>query len=167
MFFFFLMLRRPPRSTRTDTLFPYTTLFRSILGGNVYFGPVLDMKWLKRHPFWPDANPQSNAIPMLLGNTHDETRAFIAPDSAKLAGLNWDNVAERMAPELKVDILPEWVVAEYRAHFPNWSPRDVFWGATTAGRSWRGQVIEAERSEEHMSEIQSLMRIPYALFSLK
>src|SRR3546814_17156072 len=27
--FFFLMLRRPPRSTRTDTLFPYTTLFRS------------------------------------------------------------------------------------------------------------------------------------------
>src|SRR3546814_6097846 len=29
MFFFFLMMRRPPRSTRTDTLFPYTTLFRS------------------------------------------------------------------------------------------------------------------------------------------
>src|SRR3546814_16790742 len=30
-FFFFLMIRRPPRSTRTDTLFPYTTLFRSAL----------------------------------------------------------------------------------------------------------------------------------------
>src|SRR3546814_5135606 len=30
MYFFFLMIRRPPRSTRTDTLFPYTTLFRSI-----------------------------------------------------------------------------------------------------------------------------------------
>src|SRR3546814_15493866 len=29
MYFFFLMMRRPPRSTRTDTLFPYTTLFRS------------------------------------------------------------------------------------------------------------------------------------------
>src|SRR3546814_10373368 len=29
MFFFFLMIQRPPRSTRTDTLFPYTTLFRS------------------------------------------------------------------------------------------------------------------------------------------
>src|SRR3546814_12874465 len=28
-FFFFIMIRRPPRSTRTDTLFPYTTLFRS------------------------------------------------------------------------------------------------------------------------------------------
>src|SRR3546814_7009067 len=31
--FFFLMIRRPPRSTRTDTLFPYTTLFRSLAGG--------------------------------------------------------------------------------------------------------------------------------------
>src|SRR3546814_12802546 len=30
MFLFFLMIRRPPRSTRTDTLFPYTTLFRSL-----------------------------------------------------------------------------------------------------------------------------------------
>src|SRR3546814_6081309 len=30
LLFFFLMIRRPPRSTRTDTLFPYTTLFRSI-----------------------------------------------------------------------------------------------------------------------------------------
>src|SRR3546814_16407148 len=32
LIFFFLMIRRPPRSTRTDTLFPYTTLFRSGLG---------------------------------------------------------------------------------------------------------------------------------------
>src|SRR3546814_18481795 len=31
-FVFFLMIRRPPRSTRTDTLFPYTTLFRSLRG---------------------------------------------------------------------------------------------------------------------------------------
>src|SRR3546814_5447291 len=34
IYFFFLMIRRPPRSTRTDTLFPYTTLFRSGCGGN-------------------------------------------------------------------------------------------------------------------------------------
>src|SRR3546814_15302192 len=31
LFFFFLMIRRPPRSTPTDTLFPYTTLFRSYM----------------------------------------------------------------------------------------------------------------------------------------
>src|SRR3546814_458144 len=33
--FFFLMIRRPPRSTRTDTLFPYTTLFRSAQGNKI------------------------------------------------------------------------------------------------------------------------------------
>src|SRR3546814_12485011 len=35
LFFFFLMIRRPPRSTRTDTLFPYTTLFRSSSPGTM------------------------------------------------------------------------------------------------------------------------------------
>ncbi len=115
-----------------------------VLGGGVYFGPVLDMKWLTRHPFWPDAHPQSLGIPMLLGNTHDETRAFIAPDSAKMRDLDWSNIAERIAPELRIDILPEWVVSEYRAKYPGWTPEQVFYDATTAGRSWRGQVIEAE-----------------------
>ena len=115
-----------------------------ILGGGVYFGPVLDMTWLTRHPFWPDANPLGNRIPMMLGNTHDETRGFIGGDSAKVRGLDWSNIAARMAPELKIDILPEWVVAQYRARYPDWSPTDVFYAATTAGRSWRGQVIEAE-----------------------
>src|SRR3546814_15977923 len=42
MCFFFLMIRRPPRSTRTDTLFPYTTLFRS-------------PRWLSRHQPWARA----------------------------------------------------------------------------------------------------------------
>jgi para-nitrobenzyl esterase len=115
-----------------------------ILGGGLYFGPVLDMKWLVRHPFWPDANPQGLSVPLILGNVHDETRAFIPPDSPKVQGLSWDNLAARMAPELRIDALPEWVVAQYRAHFPDWSPTEVFYGATTAGRSWRGQVTEAE-----------------------
>lgn len=115
-----------------------------ILGGPVYMGPVLDMKWLTRHPFWPDANPQSNAIPMILGNTRDETRAFIDPDGEKVRSLDWSNLAERLAPELRVDIHPEWVVAQYRRRFPDWSPERVFYAATTAGRSWPGQVIEAD-----------------------
>lgn len=115
-----------------------------ILGGGVYFGPVLDMKWLVRHPFWPDANPQSNAMPMMLGNTHDETRAFIDPASDKVRGLTWDNLAERLAPDMRVDILPEWVVAQYRAHFPADTPQQLFYRATTAARSWRGQVEEAD-----------------------
>jgi para-nitrobenzyl esterase len=129
---------------------PLATLMEGIkardpfLDGGVYFGPVLDMKWLTRHPFWPDANPQGLGIPMILGNVHDETRAFVPLDSPTVQGLTWDNLADRMAPELRIDILPEWVVAEYRRHFPDWSPTDIFYGATTAGRSWRGQVIEAE-----------------------
>jgi len=115
-----------------------------VLGGGVYFGPVLDMKWLVRHPFWPDANPQSNAIPLLLGNTRDETRAFYPPGHPLLAGLGWDNLAERLGPELRVDALPEWVVAEYRRLFPASTAEQIFFAATTAGRSWRAQVIEAE-----------------------
>jgi para-nitrobenzyl esterase len=46
--------------------------------GGVYFGPVLDERSLMRHPFYPDAPEQSAAIPMIIGNTHDETRAFLA-----------------------------------------------------------------------------------------
>src|SRR3546814_12995233 len=40
--FVFLMIRRPPRSTRTDTLFPYTTLFRSGKAGSKAAGVVID-----------------------------------------------------------------------------------------------------------------------------
>src|SRR3546814_13395705 len=39
--FFFLMIRRPPRSTRTDTLFPYTTLFRSARGADAIIDALL------------------------------------------------------------------------------------------------------------------------------
>ena len=115
-----------------------------IMGGPLYFGPVLDMTNLPRHPFWPDAAPQSLRIPMILGNTHDETRNFINPRGPKLAGLDWDNLAARIAPEVKVDLDIVWVVGQYRAHYPAWSPQEVFYAATTAGRSWPGQVIEAD-----------------------
>lgn len=115
-----------------------------ILGGGVYMGPVLDMKWLTRHPFWPDASPLGNGIPLILGNTRDETRAFDDPKSELVRTLDWSNIAERIAPRLRIDAHPEWVVAEYRKQFPSWSVTEVFYAATTAGRSWRGQVIEAE-----------------------
>jgi len=113
-----------------------------VLGGGVYFGPVLDMRHLHRHPFWPDAHPLGLSVPMILGNTRDETRAFVPPDRTR--DLTWDSLPARLASELRIDVLPEWVAAQYRARYPAWSPRDVFYAATTAGRSWRGQVIEAE-----------------------
>src|SRR3546814_1982992 len=78
------MIRRPPRSTRTDTLFPYTTLFRSADGKAVHGG---------------GARPRP--------------------------------------------------------------------GALRPGARLPGRAIEHQRSEEHTSELQSLMRISYAVFCLK
>ncbi|ALC14008.1 carboxylesterase/lipase family protein [Sphingopyxis sp. 113P3] len=115
-----------------------------ILGGGVYMGPVLDMVHLKRHPFWPDAAPQSLGIPMMLGNAVMETRAFYAPDSKPLAGLDFGNLAARIAPEMRVDIHPEWVVEQFRARYPDAPPLELFHRIVTAARSWRGQVEEAE-----------------------
>src|SRR3546814_4946655 len=87
--FFFLMIRRPPRSTRTDTLFPYTTLFRS--GGGSQ--PAASPRRLS-----PGSSPRTRH------RTPDAGRSLAAADG---------------------------------------------------------------RSEEHTSELQSLMRISYAVFCLK
>lgn len=115
-----------------------------ILGGGVYMGPVLDMRNLHRHPFWPDAAPQSLGIPMMLGNTVMETGAFYPADSKQLAGLNFDNLAARISPEMRIDAHPEWVVREFRTHYPDVGPVELFHRIVTTARSWRGQVIEAE-----------------------
>src|SRR3546814_17560814 len=56
-FCFFVIIRRPPRSTRTDTLFPYTTLFRSLVGarGVFAFGLAGDLR--AEHHVFPDVQP--------------------------------------------------------------------------------------------------------------
>jgi para-nitrobenzyl esterase len=110
--------------------------------GGLYFGPVLDFKNLARHPFYPDAPAQSASIPMMIGNTHDETRAFITDPG--VYKLTWEELPERLAKNLRVDILPSFVIEQYRTWFPGVSPTDLFFLATTAGRSWRGAIIEDE-----------------------
>ncbi|MHA6723957.1 carboxylesterase/lipase family protein [Sphingomonas sp. RS2018] len=115
-----------------------------LVGGALYFGPVLDMRVLDRHPFWPDAPLQSRGIPMLTGNARDEMRAFSDPDGDFVRTMNWGNVGDRIAAELPVDIAPERVVAEYRRRLPDTSAADVYFRATTDGRSWRGQLEVAE-----------------------
>ncbi|MGZ8846623.1 MAG: carboxylesterase family protein, partial [Pyrinomonadaceae bacterium] len=111
--------------------------------GGVSFAPVLDERSLTRHPFYPDAPPQSAQISMIIGNTHDETRAFLGGDASNFT-LTWDQLPEKLIPNMRVDIQPEVVIAEYRRLYPHYSPSDVFFAATTAGRSWRGAIIEAE-----------------------
>src|SRR3546814_21195246 len=66
-FFFFLMIRRPPRSTRTDTLFPYTTLFRSRLA-DFQLAEILQV----RH-----ALKQQHALDDLVGVLHLLDRFFV------------------------------------------------------------------------------------------
>jgi para-nitrobenzyl esterase len=115
-----------------------------IMGGGLYMGPVLDMRGLSRHPFWPDAAPQSLGLPMMLGNCVMETRAFFAPDRTPLKALDWSNLAVRIGSEMKIDIEPNWVLAQFRARYPAADPLELFHRIVTAARSWRGQVEEAE-----------------------
>jgi len=115
-----------------------------ILGGSLYFGPVLDERNLTRHPFWPDAPAQSAPIPMMIGNAREETLAFLGPDPAN-AGLTWETLPGRLTPsQMRIDVAPEAVVAWYRREHPELSPDQVLIRATTAARSWRAAVIEAE-----------------------
>ncbi len=110
---------------------------------SLYFGPVLDGRDLPRHPFHPDAPAQSARIPMIIGNTRDETRAFLGNDPAHHA-LDWDRLPDALRRQQYVDLPVDTVIAEYRRLYPRYSASDVFFAATTAGRSWRGAVLEAE-----------------------
>ncbi|HRP10725.1 MAG TPA: carboxylesterase/lipase family protein [Terricaulis sp.] len=115
-----------------------------VLGyGALYFGPVLDQRNLLRHPFYPDAPAQSNAIPMMIGNTRDETRGFVGDDRALFA-LTWEELPARLATGMRVDILPTHVIEAYRRFYPGIGPSDLYFAATTAARSWRGALIELE-----------------------
>src|SRR3546814_4690948 len=109
------MIRRPPRSTRTDTLFPYTTLLRSASANRPWDGDdhIAD----------------------------DDPRGWqtLAP-SALAFGEHLSKQPREMTQEDIARVRDDFVAAARRAH---------------------------ERSEEHTSELQSLMRISYAVFCLK
>ena len=115
-----------------------------VLGyGGLYFGPVLDHVHLHEHPFYPKAHPLGLSIPMVIGNTRDETRYFLSGDP-NLLTLDWDGLPRLLGPQLRVDIDPYFVRDAYRRHYPAMGPVEVFFAATTAARSWRGAIIEAE-----------------------
>src|SRR3546814_3308703 len=112
MLFFFLMIRRPPRSTRTDTLFPYTTLFRSLF---------------------------IEAIQNLVRN------AFEYPLPGRVG--DFENcVVVHFLFLLVCSDAPDGVSSDRNGAFAN---------------------LMLDKSEEHTSELQSLMRISYAVFCLQ
>ena len=141
----------PPDRAAEAAALPVETLLKAaeirdpvLPYGGLYFGPVLDDRTLVRHPFYPDAPAQSAAVPMMIGNTHDETLAFLGADPANFS-LTWGDLPAKLSlANMRVDIAPEPVVAEYRRLHPDYSPSQVFFAATTAARSWRAAVIEAE-----------------------
>ncbi|MBB4155526.1 para-nitrobenzyl esterase [Sphingomonas jinjuensis] len=110
----------------------------------LYTGPVLDGVIIDRHPFSPDAAPGARSVTMMLGGTRDETRDFFDPVSTEMRELSWETLPDPLAAELPVPIPPSLVIETYRRHLPHASPAEVFYAATTDGRSWRPQIEEAE-----------------------
>src|SRR3546814_6822674 len=89
--FFFLMIRRPPLSTRSDTLFPYTTLFRSPLGDGLLAGD----RQRRVHQF---RMPREDAGHEAVGDAFDVVRADLAAqDGLRLGRLH------REQPHVRVD----------------------------------------------------------------
>src|SRR3546814_1678697 len=117
------MIRRPPRSTRTDTLFPYTTLFRSPLDLMIVERGGRQRRHRDRH-------------------VDDLLFALLRGDDDFVGGVG---VSGRR---------------------PGVSRRGILL-ARLLGRGTDHQHAGLARSEEHTSELQSLMRISYAVFCLK
>ncbi|HWA10235.1 MAG TPA: carboxylesterase/lipase family protein [Opitutaceae bacterium] len=135
----------PENAAEIATL-PLDRVMAAVGKGN--WTPVVDGGVLPRDPFSPDASPLSADIPMVLGNTHDETRNLIGGSNAALFSLTWEALPGQLAQSVKAfigDLAPEKIVAEYRKLYPDYSASDVFFAATTAARSWKGMVLESER----------------------
>jgi para-nitrobenzyl esterase len=115
-----------------------------------YFGPVKDGRSLPVDPFSPTDPKLSADVPMILGNTHDETRVLAGGSRPGLFTLTWETLPaalEKDAPFLKsptVSLPVAEVIANYRKWNPGYTASDVFFAVTTDSRSWRGEVMEAE-----------------------
>lgn len=111
------------------------------------YGPVEDGRSLPTGPFWPEAAAQSLEVPLLLGNTHDETRFLGGVRGVDLWTLQWDTVV----PTLKAsgaflhNYDPDVFVAKYREWYPSYTPTDVYFQITTDMRVWRAEQVAAEK----------------------
>ncbi|MGD0154758.1 MAG: carboxylesterase family protein [Terracidiphilus sp.] len=103
--------------------------------------PVVDGLVLSRDPFTPDAPPLSAAVPMILGNTHDETAVPFR------GTLTWEEAPQVLHDAVAIYLGPytaDDVIAKYRTFYPDKSPIDIVIAAATAFRAWPGRVMEAE-----------------------
>lgn len=111
--------------------------------GEISFVSTLDHQVLSRHPFYPDAPREAAHIPMIIGNTHDETGYWL--EKVLNAGdTNWSNLPERLAREMTKDMAPDYVIRRYREIYPDRNAAQILLAASTAARSWPGHLIQAE-----------------------
>src|SRR3546814_423445 len=196
------MLRRQPRSTRTYTLFPYTTLFRSSSTG-LYSSPKLpgipgieSFAGASFHPSrWDYDGTGGDADGNLTGlagkrvgiigtgSTGIQCVPFVAQSAEHLYLFQRTPCSVDIRGNRPTDV--EWFQSqppgwqrERMMNFTRWtaglleeedlvndSMTDLFRKPATAVDA--GELSAEERSEEHTSELQSLMRISYAVFCLK
>ena len=116
----------------------------TIANSRVYWGPVLDDVTMSAHPFWPEAPALSANIPMVMGNTREETGSLIARGDPAIFDLTWETLPARLERDLVSDVDVHNTIRLYRTLYPDLPPAQIFLRATSAGRSWRAQVIEAE-----------------------
>src|SRR3546814_6703713 len=137
------MIRRPPRSTRTDTLFPYTTLFRS----EAY-------EW---------QSPELALLASLVGQLGlkdiattltQRLRKITGDDDAQRTHLAVQNWITRLGLQAS-DVLGGITVSD--------AGREIG-SVAIVQHAIRQKHLRANRSEEHTSELQSLMHISYAVF---
>src|SRR3546814_2929426 len=127
---FCLMIRRPPRSTRTDTLFPYTTLFRAAPNVKLVKGTHLVLPAI------------AGCNEAFLLTARDGRVFFVIPWYGRTLVGTTESTVSTPAQAQPTDEETDYLLAGVRSGLPG-------------------------RSEEHTSELQSLMRISYAVFCLK
>ena len=111
--------------------------------GEISFASTLDHHVLRRHPFYPAAPAEAADIPLVIGNTHDETGYWLA-STLKAGDTTWANLEARVAQQIVKDVDPAWLVSEYRALYPQRSAGQLLLAISTAARSWPGHLIQAE-----------------------
>ncbi|USU11365.1 carboxylesterase/lipase family protein [Sphingomonadaceae bacterium OTU29THOMA1] len=111
--------------------------------GEISFTSTLDHTILLRHPFYPDAPREAANIPLIVGNTHDETGLWIEA-MLKRGDTTWANLPERLMTQMTKDVGVDHVIARYREIYPQRTPGQILLAASTAGRSWPGHLIQAE-----------------------
>src|SRR3546814_7153653 len=145
------MIRRPPRSTRTAPLFPYTTLFRS--GEEVIF----------ETGYGPSGLPHIGTFNEVLRTTmvRRAYEALTGGAATRLVAFSDDMDGLRKVP----DNVPNGDMLREYLGKPLTAIPDPF-GKFESFAHHNNAMLREFRSEEHTSELQSLMRISYAVFCL-